>query len=71
MILGLYFLSKKNISRKKSFTKIVSGELHPSELPDAWGHRSQAPNAFGLKPPSQLVIGYHWLAFLSQVKKNL
>ena len=36
----------------------VSGGLHP-----------QAPHAVGLNPPSQLVIGYHWLAFLNQVNQ--
>ena len=29
-----------------------------------------APDAFGLDPPSQLVLEYHWLAFLNQVHKN-
>ena len=29
---------------------------------------SQAPNDFGLNPPSQLVLGYHWLAFLNRVR---
>ena len=27
-------------------------------------------DAFGLNPPSQLVIGYHWLAFPNQVCKK-
>ena len=27
----------------------------------------QAPDAFGLNPPSQLVLRYHWLAFLNLV----
>ena len=31
----------------------------------------QAPDGFGLNPPSQLVIGYHWLTFLNQVRRNL
>ena len=35
------------------------------------GLRPQAPDAFGLNPPGQLVIGYHWLAFLNQVLKQL
>ena len=30
----------------------------------------QAPDTFGLNPPSHLVIGYHWLAFLNQVCKR-
>ena len=34
----------------------VHGELHP-----------QAPHYFGMISPSQLVIGYHWFAFLTQV----
>ena len=29
----------------------------------------QAPHAFGLNPPIQLVIGYHWLVFLKRVRK--
>ena len=28
----------------------------------------QAPNTFGLSPPSQLISGYHWLAFLNKVR---
>ena len=35
------------------------------------GLHVQTPDAFGLNPPSQLVIGYDWLAFLNQVRKNL
>ena len=31
------------------------------------GLHHQASNAFELNPPSQLVIGHHWLAFLNQV----
>ena len=31
------------------------------------GFRPQVPAAFRLNPPSQLVLGYHWLAFLNQV----
>ena len=30
-----------------------------------------ASDAFGLNPARQLVIGYHWLAFLNQIFKNL
>ena len=30
-----------------------------------------ASDYFGVNPPSQLVIGYHWLAFLNQVRKNV
>ena len=37
------------------------GRLHP-----------QAPDTFGLNSPSQLIIGFYWLAFLkNQVRKNL
>ena len=32
---------------------------------------SPTPDAFGLNHPSQLVTGYHWLAFLNQFHKNL
>ena len=28
----------------------------------------RGPDSFALNPPSQLVIGYHWLAFLYQVR---
>ena len=35
------------------------------------GLRPQSPDAFGLNPPSQLDLGYHWLAFLNQVRRNL
>ena len=31
----------------------------------------KASHAFGLNPPNQLVIGYHWLTFLNQVRNNL
>ena len=34
------------------------------------GLRPKAPNCFGLNPFCQLVIGYHWLAFLKQIHKN-
>ena len=32
------------------------------------GLRFQAPDAFRLSSPSQLVIGYHWLAILNSVR---
>ena len=35
------------------------------------GLRPWTPHAFGLNPPTQLVIGYHWFAFLNQIRKNL
>ena len=34
------------------------------------GHQPQFPNPFWLNLPSQLVISYHWLAFLNQVRKK-
>ena len=34
------------------------------------GLRSQASDAFGFNSASQLDIGYHWLAFLNQVRKE-
>ena len=43
--------AKKN-HQNQSRKKIILGGLSP-----------QAPDAFGLNLPSQLVIGYHWLAF--------
>ena len=35
------------------------------------GLRPLASDCFQLIPPNQQVIGYHWLAFLNQVRKNL
>ena len=35
------------------------------------GTLPQASDTFGLNPTSQLVIGYHWLAFLNQIRTNL
>ena len=46
----------------------VRGGHRLPELPP--GTPPQAPNAFGLNPPSQLVVGYLWLAFLDQVRKE-
>ena len=55
------------------------GGLQPPKLPGSLGasapyprpgFHSQAPTDFGLNPPGQLVIGYHWLAFLNQVKSE-
>ena len=40
----------------------IALQLAPPE-----GDCSKAMDAFGLIPPSQLVIGYYWLAFLNQV----
>ena len=42
------------------------GGLRPPHTPP--GARPQAPDAFGLNLPGQLVIGYHWLAFLNQLQ---
>ena len=47
----------------------VRGRLGPAHPPP--GAPSQAPDAFGCNPPSQLVIMNHWLAFLNQVRINL
>ena len=47
---------------------IVLGWHHPPKPPGLWGlgltPPPQTPDAFGLNPPSQLVIEYHLLAFL-------
>ena len=45
------------------------GGIAPPHSPP--GDPPQAPRCFGLNPPSQLVIWYHWLAFLKQVRNNL
>ena len=47
------------------------GGWNPLNLPFFGGLFPQAPDAFGFNPPSQLVLGYHWLAFLNQIHKNL
>ena len=36
----------------------------------AWGVCPLTSDIFELNPPSQLVIGYHWLVFLKQVQKR-
>ena len=36
-----------------------------------WRLHLQVRDAFGLNPPSQLIIGYHWVVFLNQVRKNV
>ena len=36
-----------------------------------WRLHTEAPDTFGLNTPSQLVLGYHWLALLNQVLKNI
>ena len=67
----------KNIGKKLNIF-FVSGRA--PKLPGSWGLRlphpnrviiPQAPDAFGFHSPSHLVIGYHSLAFLNQVRKNL
>ena len=59
---NILFCSKKNYVR----------EVPPPKLPVREGfnpsHRPQTPDTFGLNPPSQLAIGYHWLAFLNLVQ---
>ena len=58
------------------FFMFISAPLNPRFLGGFAFHtphrglRPQALKAFGLNPHSQLVIGYHWLAFLHQVRKN-
>ena len=44
------------------------GALPPTPSPEAL---PPGPDAFVLNPTSQLDIGYHWLAYLNQVCKNL
>ena len=71
-------LEQKNIEKKK-LKIIYVWRAKPPQLvgsPATHTHQkglsSQASSdAFGLHPPSQLVIGYHWLAFLNQFRKNL
>ena len=76
------FRSKKKLGKKSSNIFCVRG-APPPEITGSWGvggfaphtpHRRlrpQALDAFGLNPHSQLVAGFHWLAFLNQVRKNL
>jgi len=47
---------------------IFDGTYTNSEKKIVLGALSSDPIV--LNPPSQLVIGYHWLAFLNQVRKN-
>ena len=51
-------IREKNVGRKSS-KNILCYEALP-----------QAPDAFGLNSPSQLVIGYHWLALTKSENKN-
>ena len=39
-------------------------------LDEARWLRPQAPDTFGLNNSGQLFIGYHWLAFMNQYRKN-
>ena len=52
--------------------KIMLGRLRPPKSPSSWGASSPTmpQTFFELNPHGQLVIGYHWLAFLNQVRKN-
>jgi len=58
-ILTFFYIQKFCVYKKPP---IFVGDLAPHIHP-------QSPNAFGLNPLSQLVFGYHWLAFLNQVLK--
>ena len=49
---------------------LVPGGLAPPSPPNR-GLRPQALDTFGLNHPCKLVIGYHWLSFLNQVRKTL
>ena len=69
-----WFLKKKNQNNfrhfffhKKNVLKILGEKIDIFFcVRSVW-----ATDASGLNPPTQLVIGYHWLAFLNQVRKNL
>ena len=50
--------SKKNVHQNRSKEKLFNG-VPPPGL-----------EAFRWNPPSQLFIGYHWLAFLNQVRNH-
>ena len=75
----LYSTFVVNWGLKRIQKNIMLGVSVPQNLPFRGGlrphhpqprHRPPAPDGFGLNPPSQLVIGYHWLAFLNQIRKN-
>ena len=76
LLKSLETYAKKTFHQNRS-KKIMLRGLRSSKPLGSWGvfsphnpHRGpccQAPAAFGLNPPSQLVIGYHWLTLLNQV----
>ena len=67
---GLRQIKKKKYFRGFDPLKpLVRGELNPHTRHRGFHH--QTPDKFGFNPPSNLVIGYHWLAFLNQVHKIL
>ena len=55
---------------------MMLGRHCPTKIPGSWGPRpspgilSSGPYSLRFIPPCQLVIGYHWLAFLNQVRKE-
>ena len=55
-----------NIGEKK----LCQGDPTPETSQFVGGFAPHTPDAFGINPPSQLVIAYHWLAFLNQVLKQ-
>ena len=61
----IFFFHEKKLNQNQSNKKIYFVR----------GLRPQAPDAFGLNSPSQLVIGYHWLSLLNrenrQILKNI
>ena len=66
------FASVSDDSKKKSFIHVFRkfGKKSSTFCFVFGGLRTQAPDVFGLNLPSQLVIGYHWLAILNQLHKN-
>ena len=70
----------KKLSSKSEQIKMYVKGLRPTKLPDSWGAspphplrglRPQASVAFGCNSSNQHFIGYHWLPFLNQARKNL
>ena len=56
----------QNYFHQNQSKKMMLGRLHP---PNTWvrgGLFPQEPDAFVFNLPNQLVIGYHWLAFLNR-----
>ena len=61
---------KKNAS---NLSKILKNVLEGPAPLNRTVHRGLCPHtlgAFGLNLPSQVVIGYHWLEFLNQIRRN-